>query len=105
MRLRHQASPPRDDRHYAGADDLRHGALDRGVIAGGIRRHDRASPKSPDAELRQTVDPASRCGPGGHPAARIGRGLKRVPPRSETDRNRSADDRNVEALELRRVLL
>ena len=43
-----------------------------------------ASPKSTTRSAAKASIPASRCGPGGQLAARIARGAKRVPGRSET---------------------
>ncbi len=51
----------------------------------GIGRDHRRVAEVDDPELLEGVEPSlSRCGPGGQLAARIARGPKRVPGRSET---------------------
>ena len=64
-----------------------------------------ASPKSTARSARRASTPASRCVPGGQLAARIARGPYRVPgPVGDEVVGRRADDRDVHALELGRVL-
>ena len=73
-----------DDRDRAGIEDLADGALDRRVAGGRVGGQDRGVAEVDDPQRREAVDPASRCGPGGQLAARIARGPKRAPGRSET---------------------
>ena len=74
-----------DDRQRAGVDDLRRPCAS---IASWVRTGSAgstgASPKSTTRSSAKASTPASRCGPGGQEAARIARGPKRVPGRSET---------------------
>ncbi len=53
-------------------------------VAAGSAGRTGASPKSTTRSSAKPSMPASRCGPGGQLAARIARGPKRAPGRSET---------------------
>ena len=73
-----------DDRDRAGRDDLADDvARSRHAFAPGSAGTTGASPKSTTRSSAFASTLASRCGPGGQPAARIARGPKRVPGRSE----------------------
>ena len=82
---RSEWSPPSDDRHHTGLDDLR-GRAPRSTHASraGSAGTTGASPKSTTRSTSAQSTRASRCGPGGQLAARIARGPNRVPGRSET---------------------
>ena len=105
VRLRDRVVAAEHDRHGAGRDRLADGALDRRVRPHRIGRDDRRVAEVDDAEDLRRVDAGLevRAGRAARGADRARREARARPVRDEVV-GRRADDRDVDALELRRVL-
>ena len=84
VRLRDRVVAPEDHGDCAGRHGLADRVLDLRVRPLGIGGHDRRVAEVHDPELLERVDLRLEMRPGGQLAARIARGPKRVPGRSET---------------------